>query len=59
MPEYLLYCFEGQKLVRCDTFHAPDDESAIEGALTRHDGAAAELWSGSRKVKVFEKSNTR
>jgi len=56
MAEYLLYCFEGQKFVRCEHFFAPDDETAIEGALTRQDGRAAELWQGSRKVKVFASS---
>ena len=53
MSEYLLYLFEGPRLVACDTFFAPDDEAAIEGAKTRCDGKAAELWQGSRKVKVF------
>ena len=57
MPEYMLYCFHEQTLSRCDTFFAPDDEAAIEGAITRHDGAAAELWCGSRKIKVFEKQD--
>jgi hypothetical protein len=55
MKEYILYCFEGSKLLRCDSFSAPDDHAAIEEAIARHDGAAAELWRGSRKVKVFEK----
>ena len=54
MSEYTLYCFDGPKLERCDRFNAPDDASAIEGALTRHDGKAAELWQGSRKVTDFK-----
>ncbi len=58
MPEYLLYCFRGSKLIKCDNFFAPDDDAAIEGAITRHDGAAAELWRGSYKVKVFEEEAT-
>jgi len=53
LPQYLLYCFDGPKFVRCDVFSAPDDEAAIAGALSRHDGLAAELWEGSRKVKIF------
>jgi hypothetical protein len=59
VPEYLLYCFRDQSLTRCDTFFAPDDEAAIEGAVIRHDGAAAELWRGSRKIKVFEEEGQR
>ena len=54
MTEYLLYCFSGQALIRCDVFFAPDDQAAIESAITRHDGAAAELWCGARKVAVFD-----
>jgi hypothetical protein len=54
MPQYLLYCFQGQQFVRCDKFFAPDDEAAIEGALTRHDGGAAELWRGKARIKRFE-----
>jgi hypothetical protein len=56
VPEYLLYCFDGQQMVRFEVFHAPDDEAAIDGARTRHGGFAAELWAGSRKVKSFHKS---
>ena len=55
MQEYLLYCFEGSQFVRCDVFHAADDEKAIETAIERHDGRVAELWTGSRKVKSFPK----
>ncbi len=58
MHEYLLYCFDGPRLVRCDRFDAPDDATAIEGAIARHDGKAAELWCGSRKVKVFDEQPT-
>jgi hypothetical protein len=43
MAEYLLYCFDGFKLKRCDRFEAPNDEAAKEEALARHDGKAAEL----------------
>ncbi len=53
MAEYLLYCFDGYKLERCDRLDAPDDEAAIEESLTRHGGKAAELWSDNRKVKNF------
>ena len=59
MAEYLLYCFSGQQLIRCDVFFAPDDQAAIDGAITRHDGAAAELWCGARKVAVFGEKPAR
>ena len=58
MPEYLLYCFEGHKLERCDRFDAADDGEAIEEALRRHDGKAAELWCDTRKVHVFRAHDT-
>ena len=53
MTEYLLYCFDGPRLVKCDTFLAPDDDAAVEGAEACRDGRAAELWSGSRKIMTF------
>ena len=54
MAQYLLYCFVGHKLERCDRFHAADDAEAIEEAVRHHDGKAAELWCGTRKVDAFE-----
>jgi hypothetical protein len=54
MPEYVLYCFAGNKLERCDRFAAGDDAEAIEEAVRRHDGKAAELWTGARKIYTFE-----
>lgn len=59
MAEYLLYCFEGGEVVECDVFFAPGDREAIEGASTRHDGRAAQLWSGSRKVETFAEAADR
>ena len=59
MAEYLLYCFSGQQLIRCDVFFAPDDQAAIDDAIARHDGAAAELWCGARKVAVFEEKSAQ
>ena len=53
MAEYLLFCFDGYKLERCDRFDAPDDDAAIEESLLRYDGKASELWSDNRKVKDF------
>ena len=54
MPEYVLYCFVGPKLERCDRFDSADDSEAIEEAVRRHDGKAAELWCGARKVDSLE-----
>jgi hypothetical protein len=53
MAEYLLYCFDGFKLERCDRFEAPDDETAIAQAIARHSGKAAELWSNGRRMTNF------
>ena len=53
MAEYLLYCFEGHKVTSVDTFFAPDDTTAIEGAKTRCGLKRAELWEGTRKVEVL------
>jgi hypothetical protein len=54
VAEYLLYCFDGFKLERCDRFKAPSDDAAVEEAVKRHDGKAAELWCGTRKVTDFD-----
>jgi len=59
MPQYLLYCFSGHRLERCDHFNAVDDAAAIEESLERHDGKAAELWCGPRKVKDFTHEEAR
>lgn len=53
MQDYTLYCFAGHKLAQCDRFEAADDAEAIEEALRRQDGRAAELWCGNRKVDDF------
>lgn len=55
MREYLLYCLDGYKLDRCERFTAADDRAAIEEALRLRGDEAAELWCGSRKVKVFQR----
>ena len=47
MSNYLLYCFDGHRLIRCDHFLATDDESAIDHAFEHHGGMAAELWTGN------------
>jgi hypothetical protein len=54
MPGYVLYCFTGNKLERCDCFEASDDSEAIEEAVRRHGGRAAELWRGAVRIDVFQ-----
>ena len=58
MPQYILYCFAGHKLDQCDRFAAADDAEATDEANRRHDGRAAELWCGTRKVQTFEAQDT-
>jgi hypothetical protein len=55
MPDYILYCLDGPKLVRCERFSARDDEAAIRESLRRQGSQAAELWCGSRRVRMFVK----
>lgn len=57
MAEYLLYCLDGPKLVRCESFDADSEEAAIAEALRRQGDSAAELWCGPRRVKVFAQAN--
>jgi hypothetical protein len=53
MAEYVLYCLDGPKLVRCERFQAESDEAAIAEALRRQGSNAAELWRGPERLKVF------
>lgn len=53
MADYVLYCLDGPKLVRCERFKAPDDEAAISESGRRQGSNAAELWCGPRRVKMF------
>jgi hypothetical protein len=53
MQEYLLYCFDGHRLERCERFKAANDAEAKEEALRRQGGRAAELWCAGRKVAEF------
>lgn len=54
MAEYRLY-FLGPsgRILRREELDAHDDAQAIGKAERKSDGAAAELWHGSRKVKTF------
>jgi hypothetical protein len=53
MQEYLLYCFDGHRLERCERFKAANDAEAKQEALKRQGGRAAELWCAGRKVAEF------
>jgi hypothetical protein len=53
MAEYILYCLEGTKLVRCEHFKAESEEAAIAESLRLQGNSVAELWCGARRVKVF------
>jgi hypothetical protein len=53
MANYVLYCLDGSKLVRCERFRAETDNVAIAEAVRRQGSSTAELWSGSRKVTIL------
>ena len=55
MADYVLYCFDGSKLLRCERFTAPNHEEAIRESLRRRGGQAAELWCGPERVRMFAK----
>jgi hypothetical protein len=55
MADYVLYCLDGPKLVRCERFTAADDEAAIRESLRRQGSQAAELWRGPHRVRMFGK----
>jgi hypothetical protein len=53
MADYVLYCFDGPKLVRCERFAAANHEEAIRESLRRQGSQAAELWCGPDRVRMF------
>jgi hypothetical protein len=53
MADYVLYCLDGSKLVRCERFAATNDEDAVRESLRRQGSQAAELWRGPSKVRIF------
>ncbi|HEX4736420.1 MAG TPA: hypothetical protein VH331_02545 [Allosphingosinicella sp.] len=53
MADYVLYCLDGQKLVRCERFTAADDDEAVRESLRRQGTQAAELWCGPHRVRMF------
>jgi len=59
VAEYVLFCFRGAKLIDCERFHAPDDQAAADGALTRFEGeVGAELWQADRRIEIFRSLKT-
>ena len=57
MPYYRLYCIDGRgHFFRCEEFEAEADEEAVGRSEELRNGAAAELWSGKRMVKAFERT---
>jgi hypothetical protein len=57
MAAYILYCMDGPKLERCERFDADSDEDGIAEAVRLRGKSAAELWCGSRRVRVFATSD--
>jgi hypothetical protein len=53
MPYYRLYHVKEDHFAGVDEFEAADDATAVRHAGTLNRPATAELWCGSRKVKLF------
>ncbi|HEY1605493.1 MAG TPA: hypothetical protein VGF77_07820 [Allosphingosinicella sp.] len=53
MADYVLYCLDGSKLVRCERFAAANDENAVRESRRRQGSQTAELWCGPKKVRMF------
>lgn len=54
MPFYRLYHVKGGRFEGVDDFEADDDVQAVRHAETLNGTSIAELWSGKRKIKVFQ-----
>ena len=54
MPYYRLYHVKQDHFAGVDDFEAEDDVQACRHAETLNGTATAELWSGKRKIKVFQ-----
>ena len=54
--QYRLYFLQGaeRRISYSHEFEAKDDEQAVRIAEAWREGRAAELWSGSRKVKSWD-----
>jgi hypothetical protein len=57
--DYRLYCIRNGHFYRCEEISAQDDDAAIAEALRRQPDSLAELWSGARKVHLFEPAQGR
>ena len=53
MPNYRLYLIRDDHFAGVDAFDAEDDVQAVRQAAMLGGRAAAELWSGKRRVKRF------
>ena len=53
MPEFRLYHLKDGHISRADELAASDDLEAVKAAKALVDGLPAELWSGKRKIHVF------
>lgn len=57
MPYYRLYCVSSRgSFFRCHDYDAADDVEAIAKARELELEMAAELWTGTRLVKLFASS---
>ena len=59
MPHYRLYYMTGDRFAGLDAFDSEDDVHAVRHAAKLSGTGLAELWSGSRKVKVFGPRHSR
>jgi hypothetical protein len=53
VPYYRLYLIKNDHFAGVDAFEAEDDVQAVRQAGILGGRAAAELWSGKRRVKLF------
>jgi hypothetical protein len=53
MADYRLYLFENGHIVKAEDISALDDFEAVRKAAALVDEKPAELWSGPRKVRIF------
>ena len=56
MIDYRLYWIRNGHFYRREEIEAESDEAAIAEAERRQPGAAAELWTGARKVMLFDQA---
>ena len=61
LKQYRLYFLEGigSLISYSHEFEAEDDDGAIKISEAWREGRRAELWSGTRKVKVWDRARDR